>query len=112
VDALTSAELAKAQANPKHDAHTKVAIRKQFKIAMNTYVKLLRKLAEDVQTAVPDTRDKWDPVLEAAVMALAAYRTAVQSFKDGGSWTLNNWEFMYDRQHFNINMLALSKGHK
>jgi hypothetical protein len=111
-NAIASEAIAKNMHDPAHQCHTTLANVRAFKMALSRYAKLLDAFVDAAQTALPTTRAGWDDVLDAAVMALATYRTMVATFKDCGAWTLHNWNFMYDRQHFNINMLATSKALK
>jgi hypothetical protein len=109
---LASAAIAKNKVDPKHVVHTVLANVCAFKMSLDHYAKLLDPFIDAAQTALPTTRAGWDDILAAAVMALSTYRTLMANFSDCGSWTLHNWSFMRDHQHFNINMLATSKALK
>jgi hypothetical protein len=111
-NAIASEAIVKNKLDPKHLVHTVLAEVRAFKMSLDHYAKLLDPFIDAAQTALPATRAGWDDILGAAVMALATYRTMVANFADCGAWTLHNWSFMYDHQHFNINMLATSKALK
>ena len=103
------AELGAAQPPPVHnDQVILVSNRSAFKMAMSEYTKALTKFANDNKTALPTTRKGWNPVLEAAVRALRAYRDVMLG-NGVGKYVTYNWNYAFYQEHFNVLQLISTK---
>ena len=103
------AELGAAQPPPVHnDQVIFVSNRSAFKMAMSEYTKALTKFANDNKTALPTTRKGWNPVLEAAVRALRAYRDVMLG-NGVGKYVTYNWNYAFYQEHFNVLQLISTK---
>lgn len=106
---LRVAELGAAKPKPTQlDTVQYVSNRSAFKMAMAEYTKALTKFANDTRTALPTTRKGWNPVLEAAVKALRAFKDATVGH-GSAKFVSYNWNYMFYQEHFNVLQLLATK---